>query len=261
MVPSSFGGVSDRPPVSSETNQNNKKGAYLMHFMARRDILVGALAGIALVVGSFTAALPISRTEALGFLTGAVSVWLVVKASVWTWPVGIANNVFFALLFLDARLYADMALQGLYVVLSLWAIWVWLRRDGAGARLAIARVGRGEALGLCVLSAVATGALTLYLRRIEDSAPFLDALTTCGSVAATYLLARKLVESWLVWIAVDLVYVPLYLSRELPAHRAPLRRLSRNVHPRARGVDAGLAATEGRSRGHVSCLSASRAGS
>ena len=181
----------------------------------KKDVLAGAAVSVVLLGGSLTGLLAISLTEVLGFLTGGLSVWLVVRGNIWTWPVGVANNVFFALLFWDARLYGDMALQGLYVVLNAIGLWFWLRRDGQGRRPRIGRVRPLEAVALLALAAPATWALMLYLRHIHGSAPFLDALTTCGSIVATYLLARKLIESWFVWIAVDVVYVPLYLSREL----------------------------------------------
>ncbi len=57
---------------------------------------------------------------------------------------------------------------------------------------------------------------TAFLRRILDSAPFLDALTTSMSLAAQYMLTRKLIENWYLWIAVDMVYIGLYTSRALP---------------------------------------------
>jgi nicotinamide mononucleotide transporter len=186
-----------------------------MRTLTRPDVLAGTAVSVFLLGGSLTGLLAISLTEVLGFLTGGLSVWLVVRGNIWTWPAGIANNVFFALLFWDARLYGDMALQGLYVVLNVAGLLMWLRRDGHGRRPRIGRVRPLEAALLLALALPATWALMLYLQRIHGSAPFLDALTTCGSILATYLLARKLLESWFVWIAVDIVYVPLYLSREL----------------------------------------------
>ncbi len=186
-----------------------------MRTLTRKDVLVGTAVSLLLLGGSLTGLLHISLTEVLGFLTGGLSVWLVVRGNIWTWPAGIANNVFFALLFWDARLYGDMALQGLYVVLNVAGLLMWLRRDGLGRRPRIGRVRPLEAALLLALTVPATWALMVYLRHIHGSAPFLDALTTCGSIVATYLLARKLLESWYVWIAVDVVYVPLYLSREL----------------------------------------------
>jgi NadR type nicotinamide-nucleotide adenylyltransferase len=186
--------------------------------MSRQRFSVDAvvfLAATALVPVAVIGLLPFSVLEALGFATGAISVWLVVRASVWTWPVGIANNLVFVVLFFDARLYADMALQFVYVALSLGGWWYWLRGD-AGKPRAITRVASVEALFVAVSTAGATAGLTVYLKTVHDSAPFLDALTTSLSIAATYLMARKLLESWVVWIAADLIYIPLYAWKALP---------------------------------------------
>jgi HTH-type transcriptional repressor of NAD biosynthesis genes len=177
--------------------------------------LVVVTCSTALVAAAAAGLIPASLLESVGFATGAVSVWLVVRESIWTWPVGIANNLVFIVLFLDARLYADMALQFVYVAMSVGGWWYWLNGGRAGGRR-IAQVHLPEAAGVAILTAAATYGLTIYLRSIDDSAPFLDALTTAMSLAAMYLMARKLLENWLVWIAADVVYVPLYLWKELP---------------------------------------------
>jgi nicotinamide mononucleotide transporter len=158
----------------------------------------------------------LSPVEAAGFATGGASVWLAVKASVWTWPVGIASNAAFLVLFVEARLFADSALQLVYVVLSLGGIAYWLRGGSGRTRAPIRTVGAREAAAVAAVTAAGTYAATLYLRSVGDAAPFLDATTTCLSLAATYLQVKKLLESWYVWIAADLVYVPLYVAKDLP---------------------------------------------
>ncbi len=72
-----------------------------------------------------------------------------------------------------------------------------------------------ELLFVGLLTALGTGALTLYFRHVNDAAPFLDAFTTCLSLAAQYLLNGKRVQNWFVWIAADVLYVGLYVQRGL----------------------------------------------
>ena len=158
----------------------------------------------------------LSPVEAAGFVTGGISVWLAVRASAWTWPVGIASNAAFLVLFVEARLFADSALQLVYVALSLAGIAYWLLGGSGRTPAPIRAVGVCDAAAVLAATAVGTCAATVYLRSVGDAAPFLDATTTCLSLAATYLQVKKLIESWYLWIAADLVYVPLYVAKELP---------------------------------------------
>jgi nicotinamide mononucleotide transporter len=175
-----------------------------------------ALGSLALIAGSWTGTLPLARVEVLGFLTGAGCVWLVVRENVWNWPVGILNAGFFLYLFADKRLYADSALQALYIGFGFLGWFYWVRGGDYGTGLRIRHVD-GVTIAVCaVLAIVGTAGLRRYLASVNDSAPFLDALTTVLSLVAQYLLTRKVIENWLVWIAVDVIYIPLYMSRGLP---------------------------------------------
>lgn len=161
-------------------------------------------------VGPFTVA------DAAGFVTGAACVWLVVRNHVANWPVGLANNAFFLILFVDARLYADAGLQIVYFVLGVGGWYWWLRGGNAKTELPISRVPRREVLA-CVVAAVAGFViLTLVLRAVDGALPPVDAATTSASLVAQYLLTRRRLENWWVWIAVDVIYVPLYFARDLP---------------------------------------------
>ncbi|MEV8536930.1 nicotinamide riboside transporter PnuC [Streptomyces sp. NPDC051211] len=160
----------------------------------------------------------VSWTEVLGFATGAVCVWLVARQHIANWPVGIANNVFFIVLFTQAGLYADAGLQIVFIALAGYGWWTWTHGGGPGTAnvLPVRRTSRAEWLWLAAAGAVGTGALTLLLERATDSTvPFWDALTTALSLMATYGQCRKRVESWCLWITADLVYIPLYAYKGL----------------------------------------------
>lgn len=164
--------------------------------------------------GSWT----LSWTEGLGFATGAVCVWLVARQHVANWPVGIANNVFFIVLFAQAGLYADAGLQIVFIALAAYGWWSWTHGGGPGTAgsLPVRRTTRTEWALLAAAGAVGTALLTLLLDGATDSTvPFWDAATTALSLAATYGQCRKLLESWWLWIAADLVYVPLYAYKGL----------------------------------------------
>jgi nicotinamide mononucleotide transporter len=156
----------------------------------------------------------VTWAELLGFLTGAACVWLTVRSSIHNFWVGIANSAFFLVLFLSARLWSDSALQAAFIVLGFVGWWQWLH--GAGRQpLVVRRASPPVLLGCVGFVLISTAVLTVVLRDAHDVAPFWDALTTSLSLAAQYLLNTKRVETWVFWIAADVVYVPLYFSKRL----------------------------------------------
>ena len=155
-------------------------------------------------------------TEILGFVTGAASVLLAVRESAWNWPVGIVNNVFFLILFWRAKLYADAVLQIVYIVISMFGWWNWVRGGAAHSELPISRTEARSAIGLALVTAAATALLAVALHRFTDSAvPFWDGITTALSLTAQYMLSRKLLENWFVWMTADVIYIALYAYKSL----------------------------------------------
>ncbi|WP_244312900.1 nicotinamide riboside transporter PnuC [Microbispora hainanensis] len=174
--------------------------------------LLGPLLEPAITLGGVST----SWAELLGFATGALTVWLVVRQHVWNWPIGVANVVLLGLVFLAVGLYADAALQIVYVLLGLYGWWQWLYGGAGRTTLTVTRTGRAEWGWLVLAGAAVTALLTAALTTWTNSAvPFWDALTTALSLMATYGQCRKRVESWWLWITVDLVYIPLYAYKEL----------------------------------------------
>ena len=154
--------------------------------------------------------------EILGFVTGAASVILAVRESAWNWLVGIANNVFFFLLFWHSKLYADALLQVVYAVISVYGWWNWVRGGTGHSKLPISNTRKGTALWLSVLTVLATGIMTYLLSRFSDSkVPFWDGLTTALSLTAQFMLSRKLLENWWVWMTADIIYILLYCYKAL----------------------------------------------
>jgi nicotinamide mononucleotide transporter len=158
----------------------------------------------------------VSTTEAFGFVSGALCVWLVAKQHIWNWPIGIANNALFLLLFATSGLYADAGLQVLYIVLAIYGWWSWLFGGQDHASLRVSNTDRRTAMALGVSIVLGTIALYLLLHRVTDSTvPFWDGLTTSLSLAATYGQTRKQLESWWLWMAADVIYVPMYAYKGL----------------------------------------------
>jgi nicotinamide mononucleotide transporter len=181
----------------------------------RLDLWILTLLSLALIVCSWRRWLPYELTETLGFVTGVACVYLVVKESIWNFPLGIANNLFFLVLFTGARLYADAGLQIVYLALGIQGWHLWLR---GGENRSVLRITRASArllaaLGMVIL--VGTAGLMAVLRLAKGSAPLMDSFTTVLSLAAQYLLNNKKIENWYFWIAADVIYIWLYISRGL----------------------------------------------
>jgi nicotinamide mononucleotide transporter len=157
----------------------------------------------------------VTWTEIFGFITGALSVWLAVKENVWNWPIAAANAVFFFVLFLEHRLYGDMGLQVIFFGLAVLGWYRWLRGGEHHTPLSVSNISARLAIVLSVVTVGATALMAEYLRRINDAAPVLDACTTVLSLVGQYLLTRKIVENWYVWILADVLYVYLYIQRGL----------------------------------------------
>lgn len=156
--------------------------------------------------------------EAIGVVFGVLGVLLTIRQSVWCWPAGLVNVSLFALVFFHARLYGSSALQLVYVALSLYGWHEWLHGGEAEGRLAVSRTGAAWAAGLGLGGVAFALALGLFLAyRTNAALPFWDAGTTAFSLVAQWMTTRKWLENWLVWIAVDVVYVGMYLSQRLYA--------------------------------------------
>lgn len=183
--------------------------------MKRLPYAAFAIISASLLWGAARHTLPMGLTEVCGFITGAACVWLTVKENIWNWPIGVANSAFYVALFFRARLYADMGLQVVYIVLGLLGWYWWLHGGEHRARLLVSRTGRMTGVILFALLVAFTLGMTQFLRSVHDSAPFWDALTTGLSLVAQYMLTKKLLENWYVWIAADIIYIVLYASKHL----------------------------------------------
>jgi nicotinamide riboside transporter PnuC len=97
-----------------------------MAMIKRFDLWIGIVIGSALITASWRGWTAFGMIEALGFVTGAACVYLVVRQNVWNFPIGIANNIFFLILFVSAKLYGDAGLQLIYVALGFQGWYYWL---------------------------------------------------------------------------------------------------------------------------------------
>jgi nicotinamide mononucleotide transporter len=153
----------------------------------------------------------------MAVVTGIATVALTVRQHVINWPIGIVSSGLFLILFVEAGLYADSMLQVLYVVLGFYGWWHWLHGGPRGNDLPVTRATLRLRLGLGVIAVLLTVGFGAFLDSSTNSTvPYPDAATTVLSVIAQFLLTRKYIETWPVWIlGVNVPYVAIYLYKGL----------------------------------------------
>ena len=154
--------------------------------------------------------------EIAAALFGLACVCLAVRQNIWSWPVGIVNVALYFVVFQQARLYADMGLQVVYLALSLYGWYQWLYGGPGRKALPVSRTS-GRRFAVLVLLGAAGAWLTgmLLARHTDASLPYLDSALTSTSLVAQWMMTRKLLESWLLWISVDIVYVGMFIHKSL----------------------------------------------
>ncbi len=164
-----------------------------------------------------TWALPISRLEAVASLMALAMVGFNLRVNPLGWPLAIASSALYALLFARSRLYGEATLQLVFMALSAWGWAQWLRgRDETGQALRVRQLqaaARWRLLGVTALLWALIGAM---LSAWTDSdVPYGDALPTAGSLVGQWLLARKWVDNWPCWLAVNLLSMALFAHKGL----------------------------------------------
>ncbi len=169
--------------------------------------------------------------EIFGAVTGIIYVFLEIRQKIWLWPVGIVTSAVYIWVFFTSKIYADMSLQGYYLIISCLGWYWWARgkngrkgewekgRTGAVEKiekLEVTRVTLKTGVFLFMVFGLLYGIMWLILTRLTDSpVPVRDAFITSLSIIATWMLARKIFEHWYLWIVVNFVSAVLFLTRGL----------------------------------------------
>ena len=154
--------------------------------------------------------------EIFGFVFGALCVWLLVRGSIWNFPVGMVNYVFFVILFVNSGLYADAGLQIVYFVLASLGWYWWLRGGDRKDGVEYSDPSPLQLIACGIAIIVIAAIIQWVLHRYTDSTVAgLDAITTAMSLVAQFMLSRKWIANWWLWIAVDVIYMPLYAYKGL----------------------------------------------
>ena len=156
--------------------------------------------------------------QIVGTLLGLLYLWLEYKANIWLWIVGAIMPMVHGALYLSSGIYADAAMQLYYVVAGIYGLCIWMRGTKRKERVVnIQHTPARWVVSLFVVYLVLHVAMFYLLSEFTDSrVPFFDSMSTALSIVAMWMLSRKLVEQWLVWLVVDAISVGLYLYKGIP---------------------------------------------
>ena len=166
---------------------------------------------------------PISYLELIGTIFGLVSVYWAARTNILTWPSGILNEIAFFALFYQVQLYSDMLLQVFFLVATIYG---WLNWKKGTKQVEISSLSARAILIYLTLLFLGTFALGQLMSQIhmllpslfevKAAFPYFDAFTTVASILATVFLAQKKIETWIIWIVVDVVCIGLYFIKGIP---------------------------------------------
>ena len=156
--------------------------------------------------------------EIIGTLVGIIYLWLEYKASIYLWITGVVMPAIYLFVYYEAGLYADFGINIYYLLVAVYGWMTWRYKGGKQTKeLAITSMPRQYYLplaGIFLLTFVTIG--WVLIRFTDSTVPWLDSFTTALSIVGMWMLARKYVEQWGAWIAVDVVCCGLYFAKELP---------------------------------------------
>jgi nicotinamide mononucleotide transporter len=149
-------------------------------------------------------------------ILGILGVWLTTRENIWCWLVSIISVSIYTFIFFTQKLYADSALQLLYIFMSFYGWYEWKNPPDNKKELPVIRLQVQLAIISVIIFVTLSYFISYYLKTFTDSpVPYLDAIFTSASVVCTWLMAKKIIENWLIWIIIDFGYVGLFIYREL----------------------------------------------
>jgi len=160
--------------------------------------------------------------EILGAISGLLYLYFAIRQKIWLWPLGLITSALYIYVFYGERLYADMGMNIYYVVISIYGWYYWLHGSGSQETntLRISRLTQKLGVILLIITACIYVVLVYMLKKLPEllnvevsELLYWDAFTTAASIVATWMLARKIIQHWLIWIVVDAVSLGLYVYK------------------------------------------------
>jgi nicotinamide mononucleotide transporter len=157
-----------------------------------------------------------SCVEFIGVVLGIVTVYLSAKENIWSWPTALVNAAMFVIVFFRTGLYSDFGLQIIYFVLSLYGWYEWLYGGANRTELHVTRTPARLWLIFLMVGLASWGVLSGITSRLPNAAlPFMDSALVTVSLIAQYMMTKKYLENWILWIVVDVFYVGMFIYKKL----------------------------------------------
>jgi nicotinamide mononucleotide transporter len=170
-----------------------------------------------------------SHLEFWATLSGGYAVWLSAKENIWSWIIGLVNVVLASIMFYQIQLYPDMFLQGFFFVTNIIGFWMWKFPKAIEANqkneLKITKLPLKTSLILVIGGLVCTFLLGTFSKNLHQifpslfslpsAFPYIDSFTTVMSIVATFMLMKKKVEAWWMWLAIDIISTYMYYVKDV----------------------------------------------
>ena len=170
-----------------------------------------------------------SHLEFWATVTGGIAVWLSARENVWSWIIGLANVVLAFVLFYQIQLYPDMFLQVFFFITNLIGWWQWkypkANEANRNNELKISKLSIQQWLLLGIGGVACTVLMGTFAKNLHEwlptmfsnpsAFPYMDSFTTVMSIIATFMLIRKKIEAWYIWLLVDAISTYMYSLKDV----------------------------------------------
>jgi nicotinamide mononucleotide transporter len=154
--------------------------------------------------------------EVFAFISGIVNIYLLTRCSLWNWFFGVITVSLYAIIFFNTKLYADMSLQGIFLFFQFYGLYQWCYGTHEKQLIGIQVINYSTCLSLILTTVILFVGISFFLRHNSDSTTvYADATITALSLIAQWMMSKKYLHHWILWIIIDVFSIGLYINKTL----------------------------------------------
>lgn len=154
--------------------------------------------------------------ETIAFISGIVNIYLLTRCSLWNWFFGILTVSLYAIIFFNIKLYADMSLQAVFLIFQFYGLYQWCYGSKEKKPIAMQMLRLSTGLTLAIVAIILFVIISFILKHNTDSTTvYADAMITALSLIAQWMMSKKYIQHWILWIIIDVISINLYISKSL----------------------------------------------